>query len=113
MKNFYIACRQTESDLRRLLRAVRLSRSSRSLMAESLSIFKNLTGVPFATRKMLLDASEWPATTRAGGFDSTLLGPAGSPHVSDYITLWGLLLPIHQGLEQYINLRPLHTKIDF
>ncbi|WP_263355457.1 isocitrate/isopropylmalate family dehydrogenase [Acidicapsa acidisoli] len=42
-----------------------------------------------------------------GGFDGILLGPVGSPHVPDHITLWGLLLPIRQGLDQYINLRPL------
>ncbi|QNI34243.1 hypothetical protein H7849_10290 [Alloacidobacterium dinghuense] len=42
-----------------------------------------------------------------GGFDGILLGPVGSPHVPDHTTLWGLLLPIRQGLEQYINLRPL------
>ncbi len=42
-----------------------------------------------------------------GGFDAILMGPVGSPDVPDHITLWGLLLPIRQGLEQYINLRPL------
>ncbi len=42
-----------------------------------------------------------------GGFDAILLGPVGDPHVPDHVTLWGLLLPIRQGLEQYINLRPL------
>ena len=41
-----------------------------------------------------------------GGFDAILMGPVGSPDVPDHITLWGLLLPIRQGFEQYINLRP-------
>lgn len=41
-----------------------------------------------------------------GGFDAILMGPVGSPDVPDHITLWGLLLPIRQGLDQYINLRP-------
>ena len=43
----------------------------------------------------------------AGGFDAILLGPVGSPHVPDHITLWNLVLPIRQALEQYVNLRPL------
>ena len=42
-----------------------------------------------------------------GGFDAILLGPVGDPRVPDHITLWGLLLPIRQGCEQYINLRPM------
>ena len=42
-----------------------------------------------------------------GGFDGILLGPVGSPDVPDHITLWGLLIPLRQGLDQYVNLRPL------
>jgi len=42
-----------------------------------------------------------------GGFNAILLGPVGSPHVPDHITLWNLVLPIRQGLDQYVNLRPL------
>lgn len=42
-----------------------------------------------------------------GGFDGILLGPVGDPHVPDHLTLWGLLLPIRQGFDQYVNLRPL------
>jgi tartrate dehydrogenase/decarboxylase/D-malate dehydrogenase len=43
----------------------------------------------------------------SGGFDGILLGPVGSPKVPDHVTLWGLLLPIRQQLQQYVNLRPL------
>jgi tartrate dehydrogenase/decarboxylase / D-malate dehydrogenase len=42
-----------------------------------------------------------------GGFDAILLGPVGDPRVPDHVTLWGLLLPIRQGFDQYINLRPM------
>jgi tartrate dehydrogenase/decarboxylase/D-malate dehydrogenase len=42
-----------------------------------------------------------------GGFDGILLGPIGDPRVPDHLTLWGLLLPIRQGFDQYVNLRPL------
>jgi len=41
------------------------------------------------------------------GFDAILLGPIGDPRVLDHITLWGLLLPIRQQFDQYVNLRPL------
>lgn len=40
-------------------------------------------------------------------FDSILLGAVGDPRVPDETTLWGLLLPIRQGLHQYVNLRPI------
>lgn len=42
-----------------------------------------------------------------GGFSAILLGPVGDPRVPDHLTLWGLLLPIRQGFDQYINLRPM------
>jgi tartrate dehydrogenase/decarboxylase/D-malate dehydrogenase len=40
------------------------------------------------------------------GFDAVLLGAVGDPSVPDHITLWGLLLPLRQGLDLYANLRP-------
>jgi tartrate dehydrogenase/decarboxylase/D-malate dehydrogenase len=42
-----------------------------------------------------------------GGFDAIVLGPVGDPRVPDHVTLWGLLLPIRQGFDQYVNLRPI------
>jgi len=44
------------------------------------------------------------ATVRA--HDAILLGAVGDPSVPDHITLWGLLLPLRQGLDLYANLRP-------
>lgn len=41
------------------------------------------------------------------GFDAILLGPIGDPRLPDHLTLWGLLLPLRQGFEQYVNLRPI------
>ncbi len=40
-------------------------------------------------------------------FHSIYLGAVGYPGVPDHISLWGLLLPIRQGFDQYINLRPI------
>src|SRR5258708_17872662 len=42
-----------------------------------------------------------------GGFDGILLGPSGDRGVPDHLTLWGLLLPLRQGFDQYVNLRPM------
>ena len=38
--------------------------------------------------------------------ESILLGAVGWPDVPDHISLWGLLIPIRRGFDQYVNLRP-------
>ena len=38
--------------------------------------------------------------------DSVLLGAVGWPDVPDHVSLWGLLIPIRRGFDQYVNLRP-------
>lgn len=43
-----------------------------------------------------------------GSFDAILLGAVGYPGVPDHVSLWGLLLPIRRGFEQYVNMRPVH-----
>ena len=40
------------------------------------------------------------------GFDGIYLGAVGWPTVPDHVSLWGLLLPIRRGFDQYVNLRP-------
>jgi len=42
-----------------------------------------------------------------GDYDCLFFGAVGWPSVPDHISLWGLLLPIRQAFEQYINLRPV------
>jgi tartrate dehydrogenase/decarboxylase/D-malate dehydrogenase len=39
-------------------------------------------------------------------FDALYLGAVGYPGVADHISLWGLLIPIRRGFQQYVNLRP-------
>lgn len=39
--------------------------------------------------------------------DAIYLGAVGYPGVPDHISLWGLLIPIRRGFEQYVNLRPV------
>ena len=40
------------------------------------------------------------------GSDSILLGAVGWPGVPDHVSLWGLLIPIRRGFDQYANVRP-------
>jgi tartrate dehydrogenase/decarboxylase / D-malate dehydrogenase len=40
------------------------------------------------------------------GFDAIYLGAVGWPTVPDHVSLWGLLIPIRRGFDQYVNLRP-------
>jgi tartrate dehydrogenase/decarboxylase / D-malate dehydrogenase len=46
------------------------------------------------------------AIETARAHDAILLGAVGDPSVPDHVTLWGLLLPLRQGLDLYANLRP-------
>lgn len=38
--------------------------------------------------------------------DAIYFGAVGDPDIPDHVTLWGLRLPICQGLDQYANVRP-------
>ncbi|MHB0876029.1 MAG: tartrate dehydrogenase [Anaerolineae bacterium] len=40
-------------------------------------------------------------------FEAIYLGAVGYPSVPDHVSLWGLLLPIRQAFDQYVNLRPV------
>ncbi|MCU0251176.1 MAG: tartrate dehydrogenase [Vicinamibacterales bacterium] len=39
--------------------------------------------------------------------DAVYLGAVGFPGVPDHVSLWGLLIPIRRGFQQYVNLRPV------
>ena len=39
--------------------------------------------------------------------DAIFLGAVGYPGVPDHVSLWGLLIPIRRGFEQYVNIRPV------
>jgi tartrate dehydrogenase/decarboxylase/D-malate dehydrogenase len=40
-------------------------------------------------------------------FDALFMGAVGEPSVPDHVSLWGLLMPIRRGFDQYVNLRPV------
>jgi len=67
------------------------------------------TELGWNSRRFLEEGSMMPAdgieVLRA--YDSVYLGAVGSPEVPDHETLWGLLLPIRQRFDQYVNLRPV------
>ncbi|WP_157252981.1 isocitrate/isopropylmalate dehydrogenase family protein [Nonomuraea typhae] len=42
--------------------------------------------------------------------DAILLGAVGAPEVPDHVSLWGLLIPIRRGFQQYVNLRPIRAR---
>jgi tartrate dehydrogenase/decarboxylase/D-malate dehydrogenase len=41
--------------------------------------------------------------------DAIFFGAVGDPEIADVETLWGLLIPIRRGFEQYVNLRPARS----
>jgi tartrate dehydrogenase/decarboxylase/D-malate dehydrogenase len=40
-------------------------------------------------------------------FELIFLGACGYPTVPDHVSLWGMLIPIRRGFQQYVNLRPV------
>ena len=40
------------------------------------------------------------------GHDAIFFGAVGFPNVPDHVSLWGLLIPMRRGFQQYVNLRP-------
>src|SRR5690242_14024810 len=45
-------------------------------------------------------------TEQLKSFDAILFGAVGALDIPDHVSLWGLRLPICQGLDQYANVRP-------
>jgi tartrate dehydrogenase/decarboxylase/D-malate dehydrogenase len=41
--------------------------------------------------------------------DAIFFGAVGDPEIPDVETLWGLLIPMRRGFDQYVNLRPART----
>jgi tartrate dehydrogenase/decarboxylase/D-malate dehydrogenase len=45
--------------------------------------------------------------TQIKGHDAIFFGAVGFPNVLDHVSLWGLLIPMRRGFQQYVNLRPV------
>ena len=66
------------------------------------------TDLPWGTAHYHSEGTMMPpdALETAREHDAVLLGAVGDPSVPDHVTLWGLLLPLRQGLDLWANLRP-------
>ncbi len=66
------------------------------------------TGFPWGCEYYLEHGRMMPedALETLARFDVIYLGAVGWPSVPDHLSLWGLLLPIRRGFDQYVNLRP-------
>jgi tartrate dehydrogenase/decarboxylase / D-malate dehydrogenase len=47
------------------------------------------------------------ALERLRPFDAIFLGAVGSPELPDHVPVWGLILPIRRGFDQFVGLRPM------
>jgi tartrate dehydrogenase/decarboxylase/D-malate dehydrogenase len=64
--------------------------------------------LPWGTEHYRASGAMMPpdALETARAHDALLFGAVGDPSVPDDTTLWGLLLPLRQGLDLWANLRP-------
>ncbi|MBP2018725.1 tartrate dehydrogenase/decarboxylase/D-malate dehydrogenase [Symbiobacterium terraclitae] len=62
-------------------------------------------GCAYYTQHGEMAPKDFLSTLRS--FETIMLGAVGYPGVPDHVSLWGLLLPIRRGFEQYVNMRPV------
>ena len=67
------------------------------------------TEFPWGCQRYLEHGEMMPKTglDTLRAFDSIFLGAVGFPGVPDHVSLWGLLIPIRRGFDQYVCLRPV------
>lgn len=65
--------------------------------------------LPWGTSYLLEHGRMMPedALATLDRFDAILLGAVGDPRVPDHETLWGMLLPIRQSFDLFVNKRPI------
>jgi tartrate dehydrogenase/decarboxylase/D-malate dehydrogenase len=78
-------------------------------LAKAFGFDMAFTEFPYSCAHYLQTGAMMPADglERLGGFDAIFLGAVGDPRVPDHVSLWGLLIPIRRGMQQYVNLRPV------
>jgi len=69
------------------------------------------TELDWSCERYLREGSLMPTDglTRLAVHDAILFGAVGLPRVPDHVGLWGLLLPIRQSFDLYVNLRPVRV----
>jgi len=70
-----------------------------------------ITDLPWSCRYYLEHGRMMPqdGLTILADHEAIYLGAVGFPGVPDHVSLWGLLLPIRQGFDQYVNVRPIRV----
>jgi len=65
--------------------------------------------LPWSCEYFLAEGRMMPADglDRIRHHDAIFLGAVGFPGVPDHVSLWGLLIPIRRGFQQYANVRPV------
>jgi tartrate dehydrogenase/decarboxylase / D-malate dehydrogenase len=68
-----------------------------------------LTELDWGSRRYLATGDVMPEgwIHELEGHDALLLGAVGSPELPPHIPVWGLVLPLRQALDLYVNLRPV------
>jgi tartrate dehydrogenase/decarboxylase/D-malate dehydrogenase len=68
-----------------------------------------LESFPYSCRHYLEEGAMMPpdGLESLRRFDTIFLGAVGWPGVPDHVSLWGLLIPIRRGFDQYVSLRPV------
>src|ERR671917_1332979 len=76
--------------------------------AEDPSLRLSFTELPWGCEYYLQHGEMMPedGLETLADFDAIYIGAVGWPTVPDHVSLWGLLLPIRRGFDQYVNLRP-------
>ncbi|MGL4608303.1 MAG: tartrate dehydrogenase [Trueperaceae bacterium] len=69
----------------------------------------NFTEFPWSCQYYLRHGHMMPGDglKQLKAFDAIFLGAVGFPTVPDHVSLWGLLVPIRRGFDQYVCLRPV------
>lgn len=80
-----------------------------NFLASRFDFQMEFTEFPYSCAYYLDHGEMMPADglDRLRAFDTILLGAVGDPSVPDHVSLWGLLMPIRRGFDQYINMRPV------
>ena len=78
-------------------------------LAAAYGFTTKFTAFPYSCGHYIQHGEMMPADglERLKVYDAILLGAVGDPKVPDHVSLWGLLLPIRRGFDQYVNLRPV------
>ena len=70
-----------------------------------------VTTLDWGGERYLREGAAMPvdAAEQLRGYDAVLFGAVGRLDIPEHISVWGLILPLRQALDLYVNLRPVTT----